>query len=71
MKLPKEFSFFAFLIESYAQSRNLKAAEVFDALDKQGRIGFVYDMYEMYHTESLDNAFTDLDSLIATGRPAW
>ncbi|WP_165045196.1 MULTISPECIES: DUF3791 domain-containing protein [unclassified Adlercreutzia] len=69
--MPKEFSFFAFLIESYAQSRNLKAAEVFDALDKQGRIGFVYDMYEMYHTESLDNAFTDLDSLIATGRPAW
>ena len=32
---------------------------------------FVYGMYEMYHTESLENAFRDLDSLIATGKPAW
>lgn len=70
MRLPKEFTFFAYLIESYAQSRNLSAAEVMDALDQQEKIGFVYDMYEMYHTESIDNAFADLDSLIATGQPA-
>ncbi len=69
--MPKEISFFAYLIEGYVQSRRLKAAEVLDALDKRGKVGFVHDMHEMCHTESLDNAFADLDSLIATGRPAW
>ena len=28
-------------------------------------------MYELYHTEAITNAFMDIDSLIATGNPAW
>ena len=28
-------------------------------------------MYEMYHSEDIENAFRDIDSLIATGEPAW
>ena len=32
---------------------------------------FVYDMYELYHSETIENAFTDLDSLIKTGKPAY
>lgn len=32
---------------------------------------FVYSMYEMYHSEAIENAFMDLDSLIETGNPAW
>ncbi|MDR0500910.1 MAG: DUF3791 domain-containing protein [Coriobacteriales bacterium] len=47
------------------------AFEVLQALGNRGLTDFVYNMYEMYHTESLSNAFMDLDSLIATGKPAW
>lgn len=71
MRLPKEFVFFTYLLESYAQSRHTRAADVLAALDAQGRTEFVYDMYEMYRSEAIENAFRDIDSLIATGEPAW
>ena len=45
MKLSKEFRFFTYLLESYAQHKNTTAA--------------------------IENAYMDLDSLIATGKPAW
>lgn len=32
---------------------------------------FVYNMYEIYHTEAIENAYMDIDSLIATGKTAW
>lgn len=63
--------FFTYLLESYAQSRGMEAAEVLAALDARDRTQFAYDMYEMYHSEAIENAFHDLDSLIATGEPAW
>ena len=40
-------------------------------LDEKGLTEFVYNMYEMYHCESIYNAFEDIDSLIETGKPAW
>lgn len=70
MRLLEEFTFFAYLIESYAQSRGTSASAVLDALDVRGKIDFVYDMYEMYHAEAIENAFADIDSLIAAGEPA-
>ena len=70
-RLPKEFVFFTYLLESYAQSRHMSAAAVLSALDARGRTEFVYDMYEMYHSEDIENAFRDIDNLIATGEPAW
>ena len=33
--------------------------------DELGLTDFIYDMYEIYHTERLQNAFDDIDSLIA------
>ena len=66
--MPKEFVFFTYLLESYAQSRHTSAADVLSALDARGRTEFVY---EMYHSEDIENAFRDIDSLIATGEPAW
>lgn len=69
--MPREFAFFTYLLESYAQSRGMEAAEVLAALDARNRTQFAYDMYEMYHSEAIENAFRDLDSLIATGEPAW
>ena len=33
--------------------------------DKLNLTDFIYDMYEIYHSERLQNAFDDIDSLIA------
>lgn len=32
---------------------------------------YIYNMYELYHIEAIENAFMDIDSLIETGKPAW
>ena len=71
MRLAREFVFFAYLLESYAARRGTDAGSVLRELDERGLTDYVYGMYELYHSESIDNAFADLDSLIATGRPAW
>lgn len=67
----KELRFFAYLLESYAAYKNISAAEVLRQLDEKNLTDFVYQMYEIYHVESLDNAYKDIDSLIETGKPAW
>jgi hypothetical protein len=71
MRLRAEFLFFAYLLESYAAYKDQTPAEVLEVLDAKNLTDFVFDMYEMYHTEAIENAFLDLDSLIATGKPAW
>ena len=43
--------------------------EILETLDEKNLTQFVYDMYELYHSEAIENAFTDLDSLIKTGKP--
>ena len=69
--MSKEFRFFTYLLESYAGHKGMTAAEVLNLLDEKGLTEFVYGMYELYHVESIENAYMDLDSLIATGKPAW
>ena len=71
MKLDNQLSFFAYLLESYAAWKDTDAGAVLKLLDEKKLTNFVYNMYEMYHSEALENAFADLDSLIATGKPAW
>jgi indole-3-glycerol phosphate synthase len=71
MKLRKEFIFFTYLLESYATYKGDTASHILQVLDEKKLTDFVYDMYEMYHSEAIENAFADLDSLIATGKPAW
>ena len=31
----------------------------------------IYDNYWVYHTEAIENAFADIDSLLDTGKHAW
>ena len=71
MKLSKEFRFFTYLLESHAQHKNTTAGNVLKTLDEKGLTDFVYKMYDLYHVEAIENAYMDLDSLIATGQPAW
>ncbi len=69
--MTKEFEFFVYLIESYAQYKGKDSLSVMRTLDQKGLTEFVYRMYEMYHTEAIENAFYDIDSLISVGKPAW
>lgn len=69
--MTKEFKFFAYLLECYAVHKDTTADKILETLDKKNLTQFVYDMYELYHSEAIENAFTDLDSLIKTGKPAY
>ena len=63
--------FFVYLTEQYAAYKGVSVADVLRTWDERGITDFIYDMYFMYHQEAIENAFTDIDSLIATGKPAW
>lgn len=71
MKLSKEFRFFTFLLESYAREKNTSASEILRILDEKNITDFVFNMYEIYHVEAIENAYMDLDSLIEKGKTAW
>lgn len=61
----KEMEFFIFLIENYAEYKNTTADKILKLWDKLGLTDFIYDMYERYHIERLENAFEDIDRLVA------
>lgn len=69
--MSKESDFFIYLLERYAENKKTTAKEVLKQWDALDITKFIYDMYEFYHTERLENAFEDIDSLIKTGKPAW
>lgn len=62
--MTKEMDFFIFLIENYAAYKKIGADEVIKKLDELNLTDFVYNMYERYHQEALENAFIDIDNLI-------
>jgi len=69
--LPRETEFFIYLLEHYAAYKGVPAGQVMDDWRSRGLDREIMDNYEMYHTERLENAFADIDSLIATGKHAW
>ena len=62
--MSKEMKFFIYLIEHYAIYKKIGADEVMNKLDELELTNFVYDMYERYHQEAIENAFEDIDNLI-------
>lgn len=62
--MSKEMEFFIFLLESYAEYKNIGADNVLNKLEELNLTKFVYDMYERYHSEAIENAFKDIDILI-------
>ncbi|CUX22747.1 DUF3791 domain-containing protein [Clostridium sp. C105KSO13] len=65
--MSKEADFFIYLIERYAQAKNMTAQQVLKQWDSLGLTDIIYDMYEIYHVERLENAFDDIDDMI-TGK---
>lgn len=66
--LSKEMKFFIYLLERYAESRDTTADAVLEQWDKLGVAELIFDMYDLYHVEKLENAFTDIDDLVAEKR---
>lgn len=69
--MDKEFRFFTYLLESYAAYKGETADSILKQLDEKNLTDFVYKMYEIYHSESIENAYKDIDSLLETGKTAW
>ena len=62
--MSKETSFFIYLIENYARYKDKTADQVLKEWDALDLTDFIYDMYEIYHVERLQNGFDDIDALI-------
>lgn len=69
--MSSDMDFFIYLLESYAQAKGLSAAAVLRRWDELGISDAIFNNYWIYHTEALENAFEDIDSLTATGKTAW
>ncbi len=65
--MSKEFKFFIYLLERYAESRGVTADVMYNRLNEKGLVDYALDMYELYHVESLENAFADLDRRMEKG----
>ena len=61
----QEFRFFIYLLERFAEHRGESAAETFSRLKSADLLDYAEGMYELYHVESIDNAFADLDRRLA------
>jgi hypothetical protein len=61
-----EQDFFIYLIEYYARYKDMPTSSVYSKLEELGLTDFICnDMYWRYHTEAIENAFEDIDQLIA------
>ncbi len=62
--MSKEADFFIYLIERYAEAKQTTARDVLEQWDSLNLTDFIFEMYEIYHVERLENAFDDIDELI-------
>ncbi|MDR0285802.1 MAG: DUF3791 domain-containing protein [Propionibacteriaceae bacterium] len=68
--MTEELRFFIYLLERYGASKGVSGGEMLAQLDAKGLTEFVISLYDLYHVERLENAFADLDELLAHGLPA-
>ncbi len=57
----RELKFFIYLLERYAARNGETADKTFNRLAAHNLVDYAIGMYELYHVESLENAFADLD----------
>ena len=70
-ELSEEFEYFTYLLKCYAERKNMTAWNVLQEWEKHDIVAKIFKSYWIYHTESMENAFRDIDSLLATGKYAW
>lgn len=62
--MTKEMKFYIYLIEKYAEYKNISTTIIINQLEELNLTDLIYNMYEQYHTEAIENAFNDIDKLI-------
>ena len=62
--MSKEGEFFIYLLERYADFKKQKASDILKLWDEADLTKLIYDLYEIYHVERLENAFEDIDTLL-------
>lgn len=71
MTVSEEMKFFIYLLENYAFYKNTSADKVLRQWDEQGISQKIFDNYLLYHSERIENAYEDIDSLMQKGEHAW
>ena len=59
--MSKEFKFFIYLLERYAEHLGVTADVAYLRLSQKGIVDYAVNMYDLYHVEAIENAFADLD----------
>jgi len=59
--MSNEVAFFAYLLEKYAEYKNENTADMLAKWEHSNLIEYIMQMYQMYHTERIENAFADID----------
>jgi len=59
--MSNEISFFAYLLEKYAEYKNEDTASLLLRWENSNLMEYIMQMYPMYHTERIENAFADID----------
>ncbi len=62
--MSREMTFFMYLTERYAEYKGTTSGEILKVWDALGITEKIYSLYELYHTEAIENAFEDIDRLI-------
>lgn len=56
--------FFLYLIENYAYYKKMTADKVLNELIELNILDKIFNKYEFYHIDALENAYKDIDELI-------
>ena len=62
--MSKEMDFFIYMIENYAYYKHTTADKIIKTLVHLDILDKVFNNYEFYHFEALENAYQDFDILI-------
>lgn len=62
--MEKEMEFFIYLMEKYSEYKKESTTEVVNRLEELELLEYIYNLYERYHSEAIENAFQDIDELI-------
>lgn len=62
--MSKESTFFIYLLEGYADYKNTSVDEVLKIFEELDILNFIYGLYEIYHTEKIENAYIDIDKIV-------
>lgn len=62
--MSKEGEFFIYLLERYADYKKENADVILRMWDQVDITKLIYDLYDIYHVERLENAFEDIDKLL-------